>query len=117
MVPCANLIGFAGQELSRKLPRVVGVLTAVTCGSVVEIVLFTVLLSKNYFYVIKAAILGSILATMLLCLGACFFVGGLRWTEQSFSDAVSETGSGLLLTAYAWPLFTIQLTTQCGGKK
>lgn len=27
MVPCANLIGFAGQELSRKVPHVVGVLT------------------------------------------------------------------------------------------
>lgn len=27
MVPCANLIGFAGSELSRKVPHVVGVLT------------------------------------------------------------------------------------------
>lgn len=58
-----------------------------------------VLLSKGYFEVIKAAILGSILATMLLCLGFCFFVGGLRRNEQSFSHAISETGSGLLLTA------------------
>lgn len=33
MVPCANLVGFAGQELSRKLPHVVGVLTEVTCVS------------------------------------------------------------------------------------
>lgn len=101
MVPCANLVGFAGQELSRKLPHVVGVLTEVTCGSIVEIILFIVLLSKDYFYVIKAAILGSILATMLLCLGLCFFFGGLRRSEQTFSNAVSETGSGLLLTAGA----------------
>ncbi|KAF7543263.1 hypothetical protein G7Z17_g10883 [Cylindrodendrum hubeiense] len=99
MVPCANMIGFAGQELARKLPHVWGVLTEITCGSVVEIVLFMVLLSKDQFYVIKAAILGSILATMVLCLGACFFVGGLLKEEQSFSDAISEAGSGLLLTA------------------
>ncbi|KAI9901513.1 hypothetical protein N3K66_003330 [Trichothecium roseum] len=99
MVPCANLIGFAGQELARKMPHVLGVLVEITCGSVVEIVLFMVLLSKGYFEVIKAAILGSILATMLLCLGFCFFVGGLRRNEQSFSHAISETGSGLLLTA------------------
>lgn len=59
-----------------------------------------VLLSKDQFYVIKAAILGSILATMVLCLGACFFVGGLLKEEQTFSDAISEAGSGLLLTAY-----------------
>ncbi|KAH6997517.1 Sodium/calcium exchanger protein-domain-containing protein [Ilyonectria sp. MPI-CAGE-AT-0026] len=99
MVPCANMIGFAGQELARKFPHVWGVLTEITCGSVVEIVLFMVLLSKNQFYVIKAAILGSILATMVLCLGACFFVGGLLKEEQTFSDAISEAGSGLLLTA------------------
>lgn len=70
-----------------------------SCGSVVEIVLFTVLLSKDYFYVIKAAILGSILATMLLCLGLCFLVGGIRHVEQTFSNAITETGHGLLFTA------------------
>ncbi|KAF4469413.1 ca2+:h+ antiporter [Fusarium albosuccineum] len=99
MVPCANLIGFAGQELARKLPHVFGVLTEITCGSIVEIVLFMVLLAKDMFLVIKAAILGSILATMVLCLGACFFVGGMLEDEQTFSEAISEAGSGLLLTA------------------
>ncbi|KAF4983501.1 hypothetical protein FDECE_17293 [Fusarium decemcellulare] len=99
MVPCANLIGFAGQELARKLPHVFGVLTEITCGSIVEIVLFMVLLAKDMFFVIKAAILGSILATMVLCLGACFFVGGMLEDEQTFSEAISEAGSGLLLTA------------------
>ncbi|KAH8127271.1 hypothetical protein ACSS6W_001207 [Trichoderma asperelloides] len=99
MAPCANLIGFAGQELARKLPHVLGVLIETTVGSIVEIILFMVLLSKDQFLVIKAAILGSILATMLLCLGLCFFVGGLYHEEQSFSDTISEAGSGLLLTA------------------
>ncbi|KAI7758694.1 hypothetical protein LZL87_007085 [Fusarium oxysporum] len=99
MVPCANLIGFAGQELSRKLPHVLGVLLEITIGSIVEIILFMVLLSKDMFFVIKAAIMGSILATMLLCLGACFFVGGMLKEEQEFNEAISEAGSGLLLTA------------------
>lgn len=99
MVPCANLIGFAGQELARKLPKVFGVLLETTLGSVVEIVLFMVLLTTNQFSVIRAAILGSILATLLLCLGMCFFIGGLKRDEQKFHEAVSEVGSGLLLTA------------------
>ncbi len=30
MVPCANLLGFAGQELARKVPHVIGVLTETT---------------------------------------------------------------------------------------
>ncbi|KAL1879427.1 hypothetical protein VTK73DRAFT_6959 [Phialemonium thermophilum] len=105
MVPCANLVGFAGQELARKVPHVLGVLTETTIGSVVEIVLFMVLITRpesssvDYIQVIKAAILGSVLATMLLCLGLCFIAGGFTRHEQTFNEAVSEAGSGLLLTA------------------
>lgn len=76
-------------------------------GSLVEIILFMVLITRtsepelgiDYIEVIKAAILGSILATMLLCLGLCFIAGGIRRDEQTFSESVSEAGSGLLLTA------------------
>jgi len=32
MIPCANLIGFAGQELARKVPHVWGVLIETTYG-------------------------------------------------------------------------------------
>ncbi len=99
MIPCANLIGFAGQELARKLHKVFGVLLETTLGSIVEIVLFGVLLRDNEFKVIQAAILGSVLATQLLCLGMCFFVGGVRHDEQEFDEVVGEVGSDLLLTA------------------
>ncbi|KAJ5042440.1 uncharacterized protein L3040_004988 [Drepanopeziza brunnea f. sp. 'multigermtubi'] len=101
MVPAANLIGFAGQELARKLPKVFGVLLETTLGSITEIILFMVLLTRStpLYDVIRSAILGSILATLLLCLGMCFFVGGLKREEQSFHSAVGEVGSGLLLTA------------------
>ena len=81
MVPSANLIGFAGQELARKLPKVIGVILETTLGSLVEIVLFMVLIKtqgESGVPVIRAAILGSILANLLLCLGLCFFVGGLK---------------------------------------
>jgi len=101
IVPAANLVGFVGQELARKVPRVFGVLLETTFGSVVEIILFTTLISKGEESVpiIKAAILGSILANLLLCLGLCFLVGGLRRDEQEFHDAVSEVASGLMLVA------------------
>ncbi|KAI0161738.1 hypothetical protein GGR52DRAFT_582307 [Hypoxylon sp. FL1284] len=99
MVPCANLIGFAGQELARKMPHMLGALTEVTIGSVVEIALFMALLVQREFYVIQAAILGSILANMLLCLGLCFFTAGARHKVATFHEAVSEVGSGLLLIA------------------
>ncbi|KAF2098448.1 putative vacuolar cation/proton exchanger 2 [Rhizodiscina lignyota] len=104
MVPAANLIGFAGQELARKLPKVFGVILETTLGSVVEIILFVILIAtiKNHddaVRIIKAAILGSILANLLLCLGLCFLVGGIKRDEQKFHEAVSEVGSGLMLVA------------------
>lgn len=106
MVPAANLVGFAGQEFARKLPNAIGVVVETTFGSIVEIILFMVLLkTKDGVHVIRAAILGSILANMLLCLGACFLAGGLRPVsgqvreEQTFHPAVSEAGSGLMLVA------------------
>lgn len=100
MVPCANLVGFAGQELGRKMPLVAGVIIETTFGSIVEIILFLVLLirEKNE-EIIKAAILGSILANLLLCLGLCFWAAGMRRDESHFSEAITEAGCGLLLTA------------------
>jgi len=105
MVPAANLLGFCGQELARKLPKVFGVILETTFGSLVEIILFVVLLVTqsnqgfNPVPIIKAALLGSILANLLLCLGLCFFFGGIKRDGQEFHQAVSEVGSGLLLVA------------------
>jgi Ca2+:H+ antiporter len=111
MLPTANLIGFAGQELARKLPKVSGILIETALGGIVEIILFLILLGKhdssatesasegNLIPVIQAAILGSILTNLLLCLGLCFFVGGIRHVEQRFHASVSEVGTGLLLVA------------------
>ncbi|KAF1819561.1 uncharacterized protein K489DRAFT_383795 [Dissoconium aciculare CBS 342.82] len=108
MVPAANLVGFAGQELARKIPKVWGVLLETTFGSIVEIILFMVLITRAHndassllvnLQVIRAAILGSILANLLLCLGLCFFVGGIYHPQQTFHDAISEVGSNLMLVA------------------
>ena len=74
-------------------------------GGIVEIIMFIALITRentasvDYVQVIQAAILGSVLATMLLCLGLCFIAGGIKREETHFSEAVSEAGSALLLTA------------------
>lgn len=116
MIPAANMLGFAGQEFARKMPKVAGILIETTFGSIVEIILFMVLIAKhdpeggegetsgnegNLIPIIQAAILGSILTNLLLCLGLCFFFGGIRRHKenQKFHPVISEVGSGLLLVA------------------
>ncbi|KAK6581120.1 hypothetical protein PZA11_006608 [Diplocarpon coronariae] len=112
MIPAANLLGFAGQEFARKMPKVAGILIETTFGSIIEILLFLILIIKhrsapsegaaengNLIPIIQAAILGSILTNLLLCLGLCFVMGGIRQQSQKFHAAVSEVGNSLLLVA------------------
>lgn len=101
IVPCASTLDLAGQELARMLPRVAGIAVETLLSTVVEMVLFITLISRpngdgNSVTVIKAAILGSILANMLLCLGICLMVGGIKHKEQKFHSLVGGTSSGMM---------------------
>jgi Ca2+:H+ antiporter len=58
-----------------------------------------ILLVKEEYVLLQGAILGSILATMLLCLGLCFFASGIRREDSTFDEVITEAGTGLLLTA------------------
>jgi Ca2+:H+ antiporter len=45
--------------------------------------------------------LGSILSNILLVLGCCFLVGGIRYPEQSFNSTVASTMSSLMTVSSA----------------
>lgn len=45
--------------------------------------------------------LGSILSNILLVLGCCFFIGGLRYSEQTFNTTVASTMSSMMTVASA----------------
>lgn len=45
--------------------------------------------------------LGSILSNILLVLGCCFLIGGIRHSEQSFNSTVASTMSSLMAVASA----------------
>ena len=99
-----------------------GVILETFLGGVVEIVLFMVLLhnnnneTDNLIPVIRSAILGSVLANLLLCLGACFFFGGIGRNEQDFDPAISEVANGLLLVAGFGLLIPAAFFTSLSGR-
>ncbi|KKY15274.1 putative vacuolar h+\ ca2+ exchanger [Diplodia seriata] len=105
MVPAANLIGFGGEQIVRKVYNVVGLIMETTLGSIVEMVVFTILITRTAtdtfdpIQIIQAAILGSVLANLLFCIGLCFFIGGMKREEQQFHAAIGEVGGGLILVA------------------
>ncbi|KAF4768094.1 hypothetical protein N7455_000335 [Penicillium solitum] len=101
IVPLASLLSFATEELAATLGQALGGLMNATFGNAVELIVSIIALRQNQIRVVQASMLGSILSNILLVLGCCFFVGGLRYREQSFNTTVASTMSSLMAVASA----------------
>ncbi|KAJ5187647.1 hypothetical protein N7449_010641 [Penicillium cf. viridicatum] len=101
IVPLASLLSFATEELAATLGQALGGLMNATFGNAVELIVSIIALRQNQIRVVQASMLGSILSNILLVLGCCFFVGGLRYREQSFNTTVASTMSSLMTVASA----------------
>ena len=51
---------------------------------------------KDEIRIVQASLLGSILANLLLILGMCFLLGGLRFREQIYNSTVTQMSACLL---------------------
>jgi calcium/proton exchanger cax len=69
-----------------------------TCspGNAVELIIFILALVKNEIRVVQSALLGSILANLLLILGCAMLLGGLRFREQVYNSTVTQMSACLL---------------------
>lgn len=82
IIPLAGLLAHATEAVAARLGDTLGALLNVSFGNAVELILFIILLAGNQIEVVQAALLGSILANLLLILGMAFLLGGLRYQEQ-----------------------------------
>ncbi|KAL3470566.1 Sodium/calcium exchanger protein-domain-containing protein [Aspergillus californicus] len=101
IVPLASLLSFATEELAATLGQAMGGLMNATFGNAVELIVSIVALKDGQIRVVQASMLGSILSNILLVLGCCFVVGGLRFPEQSFNTTVASTMSSLMTVSSA----------------
>ncbi|KAK5278454.1 Vacuolar calcium ion transporter, partial [Exophiala xenobiotica] len=99
IIPLASLLAFATEELAVPLGQTIGGLLNATFGNAVELIVSIIALQKGEIRIVQASMLGSILSNILLVLGCCFFVGGLRFKEQSFNSTVASTMSSLMTVA------------------
>lgn len=96
IIPLANLLGIATEELAlRSTPSIGGLLNA-TFGNAVELIVSIAALKKGLIKVVQGSLLGSILSNLLLVLGFCFLFGGLKYKEQHFNAGGAGTMSSLL---------------------
>ncbi|KAK4044342.1 Sodium/calcium exchanger protein-domain-containing protein [Parachaetomium inaequale] len=96
IVPLAGLLSHATEGVASRLGDTVGALMNVTFGNAVELIIFIIALVKNHIRIVQASLVGSILVNLLLILGMCFLLGGLRFREQIYNSTVTQMSACLL---------------------
>ena len=105
----ASLVGRSVEALGDRLgPNATGLLQT-ALGNLPELFVILFALKAGLFGVVKATLVGSILANVLLVLGAAFLVGGLKHGSQKFAAGDSRT-LGLMFTLAVFILAVPSLT-------
>lgn len=99
LIPLALVLGQITEDLAERFGDVIGGLINATFGNVVEMILTLAALKQDLFAVVSASLVGSILSNLLLVLGFCYLVGGLRFPEQRFSTLANKAYCSLLFMA------------------
>ncbi len=105
----ASLVGRSVEALGDRLgPKATGILQT-ALGNLPELFVILFALKAGLYGVVKATIVGSILANVLLVLGLAFVVGGLKHGRQRFAAEDSRT-LGLMFTLAVFILAVPSLT-------
>jgi Ca2+:H+ antiporter len=90
------LLDIATDQLSRKLGQTLGALLNASFGNAVELIVTIMALREGLTTVVQSSLLGSVLSNLLLVLGACFYLGGLKYSSQTFNLKAANVNASLL---------------------
>jgi Ca2+:H+ antiporter len=97
----AALVGRSVEQLGDRFgPGATGVLQS-ALGNLPELFISLFALKAGLVAVVQAALIGSILANLLLVLGLCFVVGGLKHGTQSLDSGRARGITALMLVSVA----------------
>ncbi|WP_452038994.1 hypothetical protein [Anabaena azotica] len=96
IVPLAAFIADATEAIAEVIGPSLGGLLNSTFGNATELIIAIVALKAGLVDVVKASITGTIVANLLLALGAAMLLGGLRFKEQSFQPTVARINASSL---------------------
>jgi Ca2+:H+ antiporter len=99
LIPIAGLIVQATEQIASRTGDAVGGLLNATFGNAPELIIGLVALRAGYLDMVRASIIGSILANLLLALGISFLLGGIRHHDQRFNPTAARTYSTMMLLA------------------
>jgi Ca2+:H+ antiporter len=99
IVPIASLIVQATEQISKRTGDAIGGLLNATFGNLPELIIALVALRAGYLEMVRASLIGAILANLLLALGLSFLFGGIKYHDQRFNPAAARTYSTMMLLA------------------
>ncbi len=98
IIPIAALIVQATEQVARRTGDAVGGLLNATFGNAPELIIAIVALKAGLMDMVRASLIGAILANLLLALGVSYLLGGFRQHEQLYSaEAARVYGSMMML--------------------
>lgn len=97
IIPIARLIVLSTEQLSTRTGDAIGGLLNATFGNAPELIIALVALKAGYFDMVRASIIGAILANLILSTGLAFFLGGLRHHNQEYNASAARLYSSMML--------------------
>jgi len=99
IIPIARLIVEATEHIAARTGDAVGGLLNATFGNAPELIIAIVALKAGLFDMVRASLIGAILANLLLALGIAFLLGGLRYHNQEYNAGATRMYSSMMLIA------------------
>jgi Ca2+:H+ antiporter len=99
LIPIASLIVRSTEQIATRTGDAAGGLLNATFGNAPELIIGLVALRAGLLDMVRASLIGAILANLLLALGISFLFGGIRYHDQRFNPIAARTYSTMMLLA------------------
>ena len=99
IVPLAALIVRSTERVAEHTGPAIGGLLNATFGNLPELIICVVALRAGLVEVVRASLIGAILANVLLALGVAFLLGGARYHVMDYNTAAARAYGSMLMLA------------------
>ena len=99
IVPLAALIARSTEHVAVHTGPAVGGLLNATFGNLPELIIAVVALRAGLVEMVRASLIGAVLANVLLALGVAFLLGGRRHHTMDYNPAGARTYGSMLMLA------------------
>ena len=102
IVPVAALIVRSTEQIATYTGPTIGGLLNASFGNAPELIVALVALRAGLLDMVRASLIGGILANLLLALGLAFLIGGVRHRVQTYNASAARLyGSMMLIAAFS----------------